>query len=225
MKSTNIQKIAAEFIGAMFLILIGCGTAIVSAGTIGTLGIALAFGLTLTAAHYMTAAISGGHLNPAVSFAFWLNKKLSLKDFLQYAVAQLAGALVGGVVLYLILSQKIDFNHMFNTTGYGPLSPGGYDIVAAGMVEALLSAFFILTMLLSLRMKESGGASSLVIGLAFAAAYLFAMPFTGASLNPARSFGVALVEMGPALHQLWFFFVMPMIGSAIAVVLEKIATK
>lgn len=219
--NSETHKLTAEFIGTMFLVLIGCGTAI-AAPTLGGLGIALAFGLTLAMAHYISAPISGGHLNPAISFTLWLAKKMSLREFLFYVIAQVLGATIGISMLYFVFSGKADFNHLFFSNGFAEASPNGFNLIGCGMIEALLTGFFILGFLSISGTKGSCASTSLIIGLTFAVAYFLAAPFTNASLNPARSFGPAVFEGGLAIQQIWFFFVMPMAGSLIASSLHKL---
>lgn len=220
MKTTMTQRYFAEFMGTFFFVLIGCGTAITAASLAG-LGVALAFGLTLAAMHFMTAPISGGHLNPAVSFFFWLCKKMDVKDFLFYVVAQLLGATIAIGVLYFVLSGKTDFNNLYYTNGFGMGSPNGSGMLQSGIIEILLTAFFIALFVHLQDAKGTCVSSSLLLGLALTAAYFLATPFTNGSLNPARSFGPALFEGGYAMQQIWFFFLMPMLGSIIAMFVYK----
>lgn len=224
MKTTMTQRLFAEFMGTMFFVLIGCGTAI-TATSLGGLGAALAFGLTLAATHFMAAPVSGGHLNPAVSFFFWLIKKMDLKEFLFYAIAQLVGAVVAVGTLYFILMGKADFNHMFFTNGFGMGSPSGATMLQAGIIEVVLAAFFIATFFHLSESKGSCACTSLMLGLSLTAAYFLAMPFTNGGLNPARSFGPALFEGGYAMQQIWFFFLMPLLGAVIAKFVHKFIGK
>lgn len=224
MKNTMTQRLCAEFMGTMFFVLIGCGTAI-TATSLGALGVALAFGLTLTATHFMAAPISGGHLNPAISFFFWLCKKMDLKDFLFYALAQLVGAVVAIGVLYFVLMGKADFNHMFYTNGFGMGSPNGSGLLQAGIIEVILSAFFIGTFFHLSEVKGPCASTSLVLGLTLTAAYFLATPFTNGGLNPARSFGPALFEGGYAMQQVWFFFLMPFLGAVVGKFVHKLIGK
>ncbi|MDC0348905.1 aquaporin [Alphaproteobacteria bacterium] len=221
MKNTMTHRLIAEFSGTMFFVLIGCGTAITATSLAG-LGVALAFGLTLATAHYIAAPISGGHLNPALSFALWLSKKMEMKEFLYYVAAQLLGATVAIGILCIALMGKADFNHMFYTNGFEMASPNGSTMMGAGVIEIVLSMFFILTFLVMRDSKASCACTSTMLGFTFAAGYFLATPFTGGSLNPARSFGPALFEGGYALQQVWFFFVMPMIGSVLAMLAYKV---
>ncbi len=219
-----LHKLTAEFLGTLFVVLIGCGTAVVAGSSIGTLGIAFAFGLALAAAHSITGSISGGHLNPAVSFAFWLQKKLDAKDFLFYVLSQLTGAILAGIVIYTLMMDKADFNQTFYTNGFGIHSPGGFTLLAGGVAEVLMTTFFVLTFLTVTRSKGDAS-SSILIGATTLVSYLFLTPFTNGSINPARSFGVALLEGGEALNQVWFFFLAPFLGAALAVFLERLLTK
>ena len=223
MSQTNSEthKLTAEFIGTMFLVFIGCGTAIAAPG-LGALGLALAFGLALAITHYISAPISGGHLNPAISFTLWLGKKMSLREFLFYVIAQLLGATIGISLLYFIFTGKADFNHLFFSNGFAEASPNGFSFISCGVTEAVLTGFFILGFLSISGTKGSCAATSLMIGLTFSVAYFLAAPFTHGSLNPARSFAPAVFEGGMAIQQIWFFFVMPMAGSLIASSLHKL---
>jgi len=224
MKTTMTQRLFAEFMGTMFFVLIGCGTAI-TAAPLGGLGVALAFGLTLAATHYMAAPVSGGHLNPAVSFFYWLIKKLDLKDFFFYTLAQLLGAVVAVSVLYFVLMGKADFNQMFYTNGFGMGSPNGATMLQAGIIEVVLSAFFIATFFHLNETKGSCACTSLMLGLGLTAAYFLATPFTNGGLNPARSFGPALFEGGYAMQQVWFFFLMPLLGAVVGKFVHKFIGK
>ena len=211
MKNSTTHKLTAEFLGTMFFVLIGCGVAITTTSLAG-LGVCLAFGLAFAAAHYITSP----------SFASWLCKKMELKDFLFYVAAQLLGATAGIAVLYFVLMGKTDFNHMFFSNGFGISSPNGSGLMEAGVIEVILSSFFILTFCMVKEAKGSCACSSLMLGLTLSVAYFLATPFTNGSLNPARSFGPAIFEGGMALQQVWFFFVMPMVGAALAVVFHKL---
>ncbi len=214
------HNLMAEFLGTLFVVLIGCGAAVVSSSSIGTLGICFSFGMALSVSHYVTGPISGGHLNPAVSFAFWLRKKINLKKFLSYGVAQLSGAAVAGAILYVLMVDKPDFNQMLYSNGFGPYSPGGFTILSGGVAELLMTSFFVLVFF-AVSSSKGDATASLLVGAANIGIYLFLTPFTNGSINPARSFGVALLEGGEALNQVWFFFLVPMAGAVLAVVLEK----
>jgi len=218
------QRLMAEFLGTLFGVFIGCGAAISSSSSIGVLGICFSFGLALSVSHYVTGPISGGHLNPAVSFAFWLRKKINLKEFLSYGVAQLLGASVAGALLYILMMDKPDFNQLLYSNGFGPHSPGGFTMLSGGLAELLMTTFFILAFF-AVSTSKRDAATSLLVGVANIGIYLFLTPFTNGSINPARSFGVALMEGGDALNQVWFFFLVPMTGSVLAVVLEKVISK
>lgn len=215
MKINNMtQKMSAEFIGTMFFIFLGCGTAIF-AKSLGALGVPLAFGFAYAVSHYITESVSGGHLNPAISFALFLSKKIDLKTFLSYTGAQLAGALLAAYACYILMMDMPDMG-MYNSNFIGS------SMLSSGFVEVMFTAFLALTFMSATSIKGSCACNSLILGLAITAGTFLAMPFTNASLNPARSFGAALMERGQALNQLWFFFVMPMIGSILAMILNRI---
>jgi aquaporin Z len=220
----ELRRPMAEFFGVIFVVLIGCGAAVVSSSSIGTLGICFSFGLAHATAHYVAGPISGGHLNPAVSFAFWLRKKISFKEFISYGAAQLLGGAAAALLLYLLMMDKPDFNQMLYSNGFGPHSPGGFPMFSGGLAELLMTSFFILSFF-AVSNSKGEASSSLLIGATNIGVYLFLTPFTNGSINPARSFGVALLEGGEALSQVWFFFLVPLAGSVLAVILEKIIIK
>lgn len=219
-----MRRFITEFFGVLFIVLIGCGTAVASGSSLGTLGICFSFGLALSVAHYITQPVSGGHLNPAVSFAFWLQKKISFKEFFFYSSAQLLGGTAAASFIYILMMDKPDFNQMLYTNGFGPHSPGGFSLFSAGLAELLMTSLLVLIFLKVSESKREA-ASSLQVGLANVCIYLFLTPFTNGSINPARSFGVAVLEGGEPLNQVWFFFLVPMAGAVLAVILEKIIRK
>lgn len=220
----SLRKFMAEFLGVLFVVLIGCGAAVVSSASIGTLGICFSFGFAHAVSHYVTGPISGGHLNPAVSFAFWLRKKINFREFLSYGTAQLLGGAVAALIIYTLMMDKPDFNQTLYTNGFGPHSPGGFTMLSGGLAELFMTGFFILSFF-AISKSNGDASSSLLLGATNIGIYLFLTPFTNGSINPARSFGVAFLEGGEALNQVWFFFLMPLAGAVLAVILEKTIIK
>ncbi|WP_050602139.1 aquaporin Z [Ruegeria sp. 6PALISEP08] len=222
------SKLLAEFFGTFWLVLGGCGSAVLAAGVadvgIGWLGVSFAFGLTVLTMAYTVGHISGGHFNPAVSLGLMIGGRFPAKDLLPYWVAQVLGAIVAAVVLYLIVSGAPDFSGVggFASNGYGEASPEGYSLTSALVIEIVLTAFFILIILGSTSEKAPPGFAPIAIGLALTLIHLISIPVTNTSVNPARSTGVALFAEGPALAQLWLFWVAPLIGGAIGAVIWKL---
>jgi aquaporin Z len=224
------KKVVAEFIGTFWLIFGGCGSAVLAAGFmsappnsihlgIGFMGVALAFGLTLLTMVYTIGPISGCHINPAVSFGLWAGNRFSATELVPYIVAQVAGAIVASFVLYLIASGKPGFDLVasgFAANGYGEHSPGGYSLFAALVAEVVLTYIFLLVILGSTDARAPAGFAGLAIGLALTLIHLISIPVTNTSVNPARSTGPALFVGGWALHQLWLFWVAPILGGVLA---------
>ena len=221
------RRLFAEFFGTFWLVFGGCGSAIFAAAFpelgIGFAGVALAFGLTVLTMAYAVGGISGGHFNPAVSVGLLAAGRFDAKDLLPYIIAQLVGAVAAAVMLYLIVSGKSDFAGVggFASNGYDAASPGGYSIMSALLIEVLLTFFFLLIILGSTSGRVPGGFAPIAIGLALTLIHLISIPITNTSVNPARSTGVALFAEGPALAQLWLFWVAPIIGAALAGVVYK----
>ncbi|MCA0904953.1 aquaporin Z [Ruegeria marisrubri] len=221
------SKLLAEFFGTFWLVLGGCGSAVLAAGVadvgIGWLGVAFAFGLTVLTMAYTVGHISGGHFNPAVSLGLMIGGRFPAKDLLPYWIAQVIGAIAAAVVLYLIVSGAPDFAGVggFASNGYGEASPGGYSLMSALVIEIVMTAFFILIILGATSDKAPAGFAPIAIGLALTLIHLVSIPVTNTSVNPARSTGVALFADGPALSQLWLFWVAPLIGGAIGAVIWK----
>src|SRR5690606_29504755 len=178
----------------------------------------LAFGLTVLTMAYAAGGISGGHFNPAVSVGLLVAGRFDGKDLIPYVIAQLVGAVLAGAALYLIVSGKADFTSVggFASNGYGEASPGGYSMTSALITEVLLTFFFLLIILGSTSGRVPDGFAPIAIGLALTLIHLISIPVTNTSVNPARSTGVALFAEGPALAQLWLFWVAPIVGAAIA---------
>lgn len=215
------HRALAEFIGTFWLVLGGCGAAVIAAGFpklgIGFVGVALAFGLTLLTMAYTIGPISGCHINPAVSVGLWMARRFPGRDLLPYIFAQVLGAIVAAGVLYMIASGKPDFAiGQFASNGYGALSPGNYNVSSVMLTEAVLTGFFVLVILGSTEKRAPVGFAGLAIGLTLTLIHLIAIPIDNTSVNPARSTGPALFAGPQELQQLWVFWVMPIIGAAIA---------
>lgn len=214
-----MKAYGAEFLGTFWLVLGGCGSAVLAAAFphvgIGLLGVALAFGLTVLTMAYAVGHISGGHFNPAVSIGLWAGGRLLAKQLPPYIAAQLLGGLAAGGVLYLIASGHAGFDVSagFASNGYGEHSPGGYSLLAAAVSEVVMTAFFLLIILGSTSKRAPVGFAPVPIGLALTLIHLVSIPVTNTSVNPARSTGVALYAGGWAINQLWLFWVAPIIGA------------
>jgi aquaporin Z len=214
-----MKAYGAEFLGTFWLVLGGCGSAVLAATFphvgIGLLGVALAFGLTVLTMAYAVGHISGGHFNPAVSIGLWAGGRLLTKQLPPYIAAQLLGGLAAGGVLYLIASGHAGFDVSagFASNGYGEHSPGGYSLLAAAISEVVMTAFFLLIILGSTSKRAPVGFAPVPIGLALTLIHLVSIPVTNTSVNPARSTGVALYAGGWAIDQLWLFWVAPIIGA------------
>ena len=221
------KRLLAEFLGTFWLVFGGCGAAIFAAAFpelgIGFAGVALAFGLTVLTMAYAVGGISGGHFNPAVTVGLLAAGKFDGKDLVPYVLAQLVGAVVAALALYLVVSGRADFTSVggFASNGYGAASPGGYSLTSALVVEVLLTFFFLIVILGSTSGRVPAGFAPIAIGLALTLIHLISIPVTNTSVNPARSTGVALFAEGPALAQLWLFWVAPIVGAAVAGVLYK----
>ncbi|WP_282021819.1 aquaporin Z [Ruegeria faecimaris] len=220
-------KLMAEFFGTFWLVLGGCGSAVLAAGVadvgIGWLGVSFAFGLTVLTMAFAVGHISGGHFNPAVSLGLMIGGRFPAKDLLPYWIAQVIGAIAAAAVLYLIVSGAPDFAGVggFASNGYGEASPMGYSMMSALVIEIVLTAFFILIILGATSSGAPAGFAPIAIGLALTLIHLISIPVTNTSVNPARSTGVALFADGPALTQLWLFWVAPLIGGAIGALIWK----
>lgn len=215
-------KLSAEFIGTFWLVLGGCGSAVLAAAFpevgIGLLGVSLAFGLTVLTAAYSLGPISGGHFNPAVSVGLWAGGRFPGSDLLPYVVAQVAGGILGAGVLYLIASGKSDFSLAagFASNGYGEHSPGQYSLTAGLVSELVMTFMFLIVILGATHKRAPVGFAGLAIGLALTLIHLISIPITNTSVNPARSTGPALFVGGWALQQLWLFWIAPIVGAALA---------
>ncbi len=218
------KKLLSEFLGTFFLIFMGCGAALFAMKFVGYIGVALTFGVTLMALIYAFGPISGCHVNPAVSFGMLLAGRMDVKEFLMYVIAQLVGAFAAAGLLLLVLRGMFgcEFISTFATNGFGDLSPGGFNMTSGAIVEIVATFLLVFTVLVSSSDSKNSGFTGLAAGAALVVAHFVALPVTGASINPARSFGVAMVENGEALKQLWFFFVMPMVGGLLAAVVYRL---
>ena len=211
-----MKKYLAEFIGTAVLVLFGCGSAAIAGEYLGTLGIALAFGLSIVAMAYVIGGISGCHINPAVSLAMLINKKMDVKDFIGYVVAQVLGAIAGIAILYGIMNcAGLDVTSL-GQNGFDEASTVGLNMVGAIIVEIILTFVFIFTILGVTSDEKMGSVAGIVIGLTLTFVHIMGIPLTGTSVNPARSLAPALFVQGLALQQVWVFIVAPFIGSAIA---------
>jgi len=223
-----MKAYGAEFFGTFWLVLGGCGSAVIAAAFpdvgIGLLGVALAFGLTVLTMAFAIGHISGCHLNPAVSIGLWAGGRFPAKDLLPYIIAQVLGGLVAGGVLYLIASGNAGFNLSagFASNGYGAHSPGGYSLLAALITEVVMTMMFLLVILGATDKRAPQGFAPIAIGLCLTLIHLISIPVTNTSVNPARSTGVALYVGGWAIAQLWLFWVAPIVGAFLGAVVYRI---
>jgi aquaporin Z len=214
----------AECFGTFWLVLGGCGSAVIAAGFpgvgIGLHGVSLAFGLTVLTMAYAIGHISGCHLNPAVSVGLWAGGRFPGSQLLPYILAQVAGAIAAGAVLYVIASGApgFDVGKGFASNGYGAHSPGGYSMAAALLTEVVMTAFFLIIILGATDRRAPAGFAPIAIGLALTLIHLISIPVTNTSVNPARSTGVALFVGDWALAQLWLFWVAPIAGAVVGAV-------
>jgi aquaporin Z len=221
-----LNKLSAEFFGTFWLVLGGCGSAVIAAAFpgvgIGLLGVAFAFGLTVLTMAYAVGGISGGHFNPAVSLGLAIAGRFDFKDLIPYWIAQVVGAIAAAAVLYLIASGKTDFAAGgFASNGYGDLSPGKYGLTAALVAEIVFTAFFLIIILGATSASVPSGFAPIAIGLGLTLIHLASIPVTNTSVNPARSTGVALFAETAAFSQLWLFWVAPLIGAALGAIIWK----
>ncbi len=230
-----IKRLAAEFLGTFWLVLGGCGSAVLAANFggdgnplgIGLLGVSLAFGLTVLTGAYAFGHISGAHFNPAVSFGLWAGGRFPVKDLLPYIVAQVAGAIVAGWILLLIAGGQPEFAidpaaaGTFASNGYEAMSPGGYSLTAALLTEIVLTAVFLIVIMGATHNRAPAGFAPIAIGLALTLIHLISIPVTNTSVNPARSTGVALFAGSGAIAQLWLFWVAPIVGGVLGGVVYK----
>ena len=226
-----MKKLGAEFFGTFWLVLGGCGSAVLAAGFpelgIGFVGVSLAFGLTVLTMAFAIGHISGCHLNPAVSIGLWAGGRFPAKDLLPYIIAQVLGGIAAGGVLYLIASGKADFSTAggFASNGYGEHSPGGYSLQAAVITEIVLTAFFLIVILGATDKRAPAGFAPIAIGLCLTLINLISIPVTNTSVNPARSTGVALYVGDWATSQLWVFWAAPIVGALLGAAIYKFIGK
>lgn len=226
-----MKQYGAEFFGTFWLVLGGCGSAVLAAAFpgvgIGLLGVSLAFGLTVLTMAYAIGHISGCHLNPAVSIGLWAGGRFPAKLLLPYIVAQVLGGIVAGGVLYLIASGKAGFDVSagFAANGYGAHSPGGYSLSAALVAEVVMSMMFLVVILGATDARAPKGFAPLPIGFALTLIHLITIPVTNTSVNPARSTGVALYVGDWALGQLWLFWLAPIAGALLGAAIYRFIGK
>ena len=222
-----MKQYSAEFLGTFWLVLGGCGSAVLDAAFpefgIGHLGVAFAFGLTVLTMAYAIGHVSGCHLNPAVTIGLWAGGRITADRILPYIIAQCLGAIVAGGVLYLIVSGKADFTTIgdFASNGYGEHSPGGYNLLSGLMTEIVMTMMFIFIILSVTHKNAPSGFAGLAIGLTLTLILLVSIPVTNASVNPARSLGVAIYVGDWALRQLWLFWVAPIAGALLGAVIYR----
>ena len=225
---TLFKRSVTELLGTFWLVLGGCGSAVLAAAFpdvgIGLLGVALAFGLTVVTMAFAIGHISGCHLNPAVSFGLWVGGRFPAKELPAYIIAQVLGGVIAAGLLYMIASGKPGFDLAASglaANGYGAHSPGGYSMVSGLICEITMSAMFILIIMGVTDKRVPAGHAPLAIGLALTLIHLISIPVTNTSVNPARSTGPALIVGGWALQQLWMFWLAPMVGAAIGAVVYR----
>ncbi|MDE2444853.1 MAG: aquaporin Z [Alphaproteobacteria bacterium] len=222
-----MKALSAEFFGTFWLVLGGCGSAVLAAAFpgvgIGLLGVSLAFGLTVLTMAYTVGGISGGHFNPAVTVGLATGGRFSWNKVPSYVVAQVLGGIAGALVLYLIASGKADFSTAsgFASNGYGEHSPGGYTMLAALISEVVMTAFFLVIILGATSKGVPAGFAPIAIGLALTLIHLISIPVTNTSVNPARSTAVAVFVGGWAVQQLWLFWLAPIVGGIIGAGVHK----
>jgi aquaporin Z len=221
------RRLAAEFIGTFWLVLGGCGAAVLAAGVpdvgIAYAGVSLAFGLTVLTGAYAFGHVSGAHFNPAVTLGLFVAGRFAAKDIGPYWAAQVLGGLAGGAVIYAIASGAAGFDASagFASNGYGEHSPQGYSLQAALIAEVVLTFMFLMVILGATSARAPAGFAPLAIGLALTLIHLISIPVTNTSVNPARSIGVALFQGGWAVEQLWAFIAAPLAGAALAGLVQR----
>jgi aquaporin Z len=227
-KEKDMKKFGAEFFGTFWLVLGGCGSAVLAATFpnvgIGLLGVSLAFGLTVLTMAYAIGHISGCHLNPAVSVGLWAGGRFPANQLVPYIIAQVLGGVVAGGVLYIIASGKAGFNVSagFASNGYGAHSPGGYSLLAALVCEVVMTMMFLIIILGATDKRAPQGFAPLAIGLGLTLIHLISIPVTNTSVNPARSTGVALFVGDWATAQLWLFWIAPIAGALIGAAIYRL---
>lgn len=220
----DYRKFTAELVGTFVLVFGGCGSAVFAGPHIGYAGVALAFGLSLLVMVYAIGNISGCHINPAVSLGMFIAGKIRLNELLYYCVAQIAGGVLAGGLIYLICTGMFGFNIAsgFAANGFGQHSPAGYNLLSCFLAESVLTAVFLFVIMATTHPKFPAGFNGVAIGLVLVLIHLISIPITNTSVNPARSIGVAVYQGGWALEQLWLFAVAPCVGAIVGVLLYKI---
>ncbi|MBA4758529.1 aquaporin Z [Sphingosinicella sp.] len=222
----DLKKLTAELFGTFWLVLGGCGSAVLAAAFpdvgIGLAGVSLAFGLTVLTMAFALGPISGGHFNPAVTLGLAAGGRFAWKDAPGYVVAQVVGAILAALVLYTIASGKAGYAGGLASNGFGEHSPGGYSMTSALWTEMVMTFGFLIVILGATAKRASPGFAPIAIGLALTLIHLISIPVTNTSVNPARSTGPALIEGGIALEQLWFFWVYPIVGALVAGFVYKV---
>lgn len=221
-----MKRLVAEFIGTLWLVLGGCGSAVLAAGYpelgIGFAGVALAFGLTVLTMVYAVGHISGGHFNPAVSFGLWVGGRFDKKDLLPYIAAQVLGGIAGASILYIIATGKPGAEiGAFASNGYGAHSPGGFGLLSALVIEVVMTFMFVTVIMGATHPNAPKGFAGIAIGLSLTLIHLVTIPVTNTSVNPARSTSQALFVGGEVLGQLWLFWVAPIVGAILAGLVYK----
>ncbi len=220
-----MKKLVAEFIGTFWLVLGGCGSAVLAAGFpdvgIGFVGVAFAFGLTVLTMAYAVGHISGGHFNPAVTIGLWMGGRFDAKDIFPYIIAQVIGGIVGASVLYVIATGNGNAIGNFAANGFGALSPGGFNMTAALVTEVVMTFMFLIIILGATHKNANSKFAGIAIGLGLTLIHLISIPVTNTSVNPARSTSQALFVGGEALGQLWLFWVAPIVGAILAGLVYK----
>lgn len=223
-----MNKYIAELFGTFWLVLGGCGSAVLAAAFpelgIGFTGVSLAFGLSLLTMAFAIGHISGCHINPAVTIGLWAGGRFPASQLLPYIVSQLIGAILAGAVLYLVATGKAGFDATtsgFASNGFGEHSPGGYSMTAAIVIEVVLTMMFLVVILGATDGRAPQGFAPIAIGLCLTLIHLISIPVTNTSVNPARSTGVAIFQGTWALEQLWLFWVMPIIGAVLGAIIYK----
>ena len=228
LKGGSMRKYGAEFVGTFWLVLGGCGAAVLAAGFptmgIGFVGVALAFGLTVLTMAFAIGHISGCHLNPAVSFGLWAGGRFPGKQLLPYIVSQVLGAVAAGGVLFVIASGQpgFDISNGFALNGFGEHSPGGYSMTAALVTEVVMTMMFIIIILGATDKKSPKALAPIAIGLGLTLIHLISIPVTNTSVNPARSTGVAVFAGGWAVNQLWLFWAAPITGGLLGAMIYRL---
>ncbi len=226
-----MNKYGAEFFGTFWLVLGGCGSAVLAAAFpnvgIGLLGVSLAFGLTVVTMAYAIGHISGCHLNPAVSIGLWAGGRFPASQVVPYIIAQVLGAVAAGAVLFFIASGKAGFDVTagFATNGYGEHSPGGYSMMAALVTEVVMTMMFLIIILGATDKRAPQGFAPLAIGLGLTLIHLVSIPVTNTSVNPARSTGVAVFQGGWAISELWLFWAAPIAGAILGAIVYRMISQ